>query len=62
MEASMSDTSPRARPDGSAWRKAQQDVATRNDAARERGRKERAQSERRDVQKREAATRHGVYR
>ena len=58
----MNDESPRARPDGSAWRKAQQDVAARNDAARKRGRDERAQSERRDAMNRDEATRRGVQR
>jgi hypothetical protein len=54
--------STRTRPDGSAWRKAQQDVAARNDAARQRGRSERAQAERRDQLKRAAATQRGIYR
>jgi hypothetical protein len=58
----MSDENARARPDGSAWRKAQQDVAARNDAARERGRNERAQAERREMLKREAGTRRGIQR
>ena len=58
----MTDDKPRTRPDGSAWRRAQQDVAARNDAARERGRKERAQSEQRDALNREAATRRGIAR
>jgi hypothetical protein len=58
----MTDGDARRRPDGSAWRKAQEAVAARNDAARKRGREERAKDERRDAINREAASRRGTYR
>jgi hypothetical protein len=58
----MSGESTRVRPDGSAWRKAQQDVAARNDAARQRGREERAKAERKVMLKRQEATRRGIQR
>lgn len=58
----MTDSNPRPRPDGSAWREAQQSVGARNDAARKRGREERAENEKRDASNRDAATRKGIYR
>ena len=58
----MNDGNPRSRPDGSAWRKAQADVAARNEAARKRGLEERAKTERKGAVNRAAATRRGIYR
>jgi hypothetical protein len=58
----MTDGTPRPRPDGSAWRKAQQDVAARNDAARKRGREERVKAERKEAVNRAGAAQRGIYR
>jgi hypothetical protein len=58
----MTDGTPRPRPDGSAWRKAQQDVAARNDAARKKGREERTKTERKEALNRKASAQRGIYR
>jgi hypothetical protein len=58
----MTDGEPRRRPDGSAWRAAQKDVAERNDEARKRGRDERSKADKRDAVNRAAAERRGIER
>lgn len=58
----MTEPEARSRPDGSAWRQAQQTVAANNDEARKRGRKERAETERREALHRATEARRGIYR
>jgi|1186.fasta_scaffold118986_3 hypothetical protein len=54
---------PRARPNGTAWRDAQQRVSDRNDQARKSGRAQRAEYERQQAARRRAEEkRGGVYR
>ena len=58
----MTDGETRHRPDGSAWREAQQSVAARNEQARKRGLEERAKADRLDAARRAGAERRGIYR
>jgi hypothetical protein len=46
MSGDENDTPRRVKPDGSAWREAQREMAERNDAARKRGSRERSERER----------------
>ena len=46
MAENQSETPRHTKPDGSAWRKAQLEMAERNDAARRRGGEERSKQER----------------
>ena len=46
MSSEETDPARRTKPDGSAWKNAQREMAERNDAARKRGSQERSSRER----------------
>ena len=57
----MTNPDARPRPDGTAWREAQKNVAANNDEARKRGREERAKADRTAALNRAAAARKGIH-